>query len=63
MKTIIIAHHKQADKYEAFTSLKKFVDAYPVYNLHTMYHWITRKKKPYENESIKVVRVNVNASI
>jgi len=39
------------------------VDAYPVYNLHTMYHWITRKKKPYENESIKVVRVNVNASI
>lgn len=49
------------DRFEAYTSLKPFFDAYPDYeryreNINT---YLSRKKQPYENDDFKLIRIEV----
>lgn len=58
-KTIIIVHWLGTDKIEAYTSLKCFVEHNKKYNLSTLNNYISRKKAPYINTEVSVMRVDL----
>ena len=55
-KTSIVVYWKKEDKYEVYSSLVGFVKRNPQYNIHTLYHWITRKGVPYQDNNVMVLR-------
>lgn len=60
MRVIIFSNKKTSD-FECFSSLKPLFEKYPHVNRkkHSIYAYVTRQKKPYENNDFKVQRLEV----
>ena len=61
---IILITHKKTGEVESFSSLKPFYDKYPIYEAKkdSIDNYLSRKKKPYETEDIKIQRLDVQGS-
>lgn len=53
------------DRFEAYTSLKPFFEAYPKYTelKEQINYTMSRKKQPYEHSDFKLQRMNVRGSL
>ena len=45
--------------FQVFSNLKNFCASYPQYNYHTLNNYLSRDKKAYENEQIRIERKNI----
>ena len=61
---IILITHKETSEVESFTSLKPFYAKYPIYeaNKDNIDNYLSRKKKSYETDEIKIQRLEVQGS-
>ena len=60
MRVIIFSNKKTRD-IECFSSLKPLFEKYPTVNAkkHSIYAYVSRQKKSYENDDFKVQRLEV----
>ena len=60
MRVIIFSNKKTSD-FECFSSLKPLFEKYPLVNCkkHSIYAYVSRQKKTYENDDFKVQRLEV----
>lgn len=60
MRVIIFSNKKTSD-FECFSSLKPLFEKYPHVSCkkHSIYAYVSRQKKPYENDDFKVQRLEV----
>lgn len=56
---VVIVYWKKRNDYEAFTSLKKFIDKYPHFVRETIDSYIMRKKIPFETEELFLTRLDL----
>ena len=56
---IILAVFK--DRFEAYSSLKPFYEAYPEYEKYraNIYTYLSRKKEPYNGNGVTLIRLEV----
>jgi hypothetical protein len=57
-KRVVVVHWKRfaGTDIDVFSSLKNFCDSYPEFNYHTLNNYLSKKKIPFENQEIKIVR-------
>ena len=62
---IIFFTNKKTGEAECFSSLKPFYEKYPQFEAHrhNVANYLSRKKTAFENEEIKVQRLNVQRSL
>ncbi len=48
--------NKQNNPFEVFSNLKNFCASYPQYNYNTLNNYLSKEKKPFENEVVRVER-------
>lgn len=58
-KTILLATWDNKPK-EVFTTIGKFVKAYPEHSSSTIHNYISRAKKPYMSEGLILERIPVS---
>lgn len=61
MKTVIVVHHKNKaypECLEVYSSLRGFLENNPGYTEHKINYHISQKKEPYEDDQIKLTRVD-----
>lgn len=64
MSGIILVEFKKGKKGpkkqpEAYTSIPGFVERYPLYSKYTIEHYLSRLKKPFEDDKLKVTRIEL----
>jgi hypothetical protein len=61
---IILITHKKTGAAECFSSLKPFYAKHPIYEAKkdNIDNYLSRKKKPYETDDIKIQRLEVQGS-
>ena len=57
-KRVVVVYWKRfaGTDIDVFSSLKNFCDSYPKFNYHTLNNYLSKKKIPFENQEIKIVR-------
>lgn len=64
-KRVVVVHWKRfaGTDIDVFSSLKNFCDSYPEFNYHTLNNYLSKKKVPFENDEIKIVRQPLLTSV
>ncbi|MBS1525848.1 MAG: hypothetical protein JST19_09390 [Bacteroidetes bacterium] len=57
-KRVVIVEWKRfaGNTIDVFSSLKNFCDSYPDFNYHTLNNYLSKRKIPFENDEVKIVR-------
>lgn len=56
---IILVYDKLEKKYTVYSSLAGFIEHNPGYSDHTINNYLSRKKQPYEDERLTIMRLPV----
>jgi len=58
-KRVVVVHWKRfaGTDIDVFTSLKGFCDSYPDFNYNTLNNYLSKKKIPFENDTVKIERL------
>ncbi|MBO9634961.1 MAG: hypothetical protein J7578_17760 [Chitinophagaceae bacterium] len=61
-RRVILAYWKFRDKdnFEVFSNLKHFTASYPQYSYNTLNNYLSKGKKPFENEVLRIERMAVH---
>jgi hypothetical protein len=64
-KRVVVVHWKRfaGTDIDVFSSLKNFCNSYPEFNYHTLNNYLSKKKIPFENDEIKIVRQPLLTSV
>ena len=60
---VILFTNKQTGEVECFSSLKPFSEKYPQVHSDNIGNYLSRKKTAFENDEIKVQRLDVQRSL
>jgi hypothetical protein len=60
-RRVILVYWKtrSTETFEVFSNLKHFISSYPEYSYNTLNNYLSKEKKPYENEIVRVERMPV----
>jgi hypothetical protein len=60
-RRVVLVHWKNRkdNVVEIFSSLKNFCLSYPQYNYHTLTNYLSKDRKPYENDTAKIERMQL----
>ncbi|MFB2119227.1 hypothetical protein [Parapedobacter sp. 2B3] len=60
-KRVVLVHWKEQSEVEIFSNLRYFCLSYPQYSYNTLNNYLSKEKKAYENEVVRVERKDIIA--
>lgn len=58
-KRVVLVHWKQQNRMEVYSNLKLFCLSYPSFNYNTLNNYLSKDKKAYDNELVRVERMAI----